>query len=74
MHGKEACDVVLFTHGHLLRAFVKRWLKYPLEFGLSMMLEPGGVGVCRSVFLWKPLSSPEDHHEIRVMYIILQPC
>lgn len=45
-------DVVLFAHGHLLRAFVKRWLGYPMDFGLSMMLEPGGVGVLRWVFLF----------------------
>ncbi|KAJ9666778.1 hypothetical protein H2201_003182 [Coniosporium apollinis] len=45
MHGEKACDVVLVAHGHILRAFVKRWLKYPMEFPLSMMLEPGGVGV-----------------------------
>ncbi|KAF2462330.1 phosphoglycerate mutase [Lineolata rhizophorae] len=45
MHGEKNCDVALFAHGHILRAFVKRWLKYPLEFRLSMMLEPGGVGV-----------------------------
>jgi sedoheptulose-bisphosphatase len=37
-------DVVVVAHGHILRAFVKRWLKYPLDFPLSMMLEPGGVG------------------------------
>jgi len=45
MHGEKACDVVLVAHGHLLRAFTKRWLKYPMEFPLSMMLEPGAVGV-----------------------------
>ncbi|KKY27107.1 putative phosphoglycerate mutase [Phaeomoniella chlamydospora] len=47
MHGENNCDVVLFAHGHLLRAFVKRWLKFPMEFNLSMMLEPGGVGALR---------------------------
>lgn len=45
MHGKKACDVVLFAHGHILRAFVKRWLRYDMAFPLSMMIEPGGVGV-----------------------------
>lgn len=35
------------AHGHLLRAFAKRWLKYPLEFPLSMMFEPGAVGILR---------------------------
>lgn len=46
MRGESPCDVLLVAHGHLLRAFVKRWLKYPLDFPLSMlMLEPGGVGI-----------------------------
>lgn len=39
--------ILQIGHGHLLRAFAKRWLKYPLEFPLSMMLEPGAVGVLR---------------------------
>ncbi|KAI9670915.1 MAG: hypothetical protein M1817_003800 [Caeruleum heppii] len=45
MQGGKAADVVLVAHGHLLRAFVKRWLKYPMDFPLSMMLEPGGIGI-----------------------------
>ncbi|PWY74486.1 phosphoglycerate mutase family protein [Aspergillus sclerotioniger CBS 115572] len=45
MHGENPSDVVLFAHGHTLRAFTKRWLGYPMEFPLSMMLEPGAVGV-----------------------------
>ncbi|KAJ5214840.1 hypothetical protein N7468_010519 [Penicillium chermesinum] len=45
MRGENPCDIVLVAHGHLLRAFTKRWLGYPLEFPLSLMLEPGAVGV-----------------------------
>lgn len=45
MNGENYCDVVLVAHGHLLRAFTKRWLGYPMDFPLSMMLEPGAVGV-----------------------------
>ncbi|KAF3479989.1 uncharacterized protein GIQ15_06965 [Arthroderma uncinatum] len=45
LNGEKACDIVLFAHGHLLRAFVKRWLRFPIEFPIDMMLEPGGVGV-----------------------------
>ncbi|KAI9371701.1 histidine phosphatase superfamily [Aspergillus egyptiacus] len=45
MHGENPSDVLLVAHGHLLRAFTKRWLGYPMEFPLSMMLEPGAVGV-----------------------------
>lgn len=45
MHGEKAADVLLVAHGHLLRAFTKRWLKFPMEFPLSMMMEPGGIGI-----------------------------
>ncbi len=44
MQGERKCDIVLVAHGHILRGFVKRWLRYDLDFSLSMMLEPGGVG------------------------------
>lgn len=36
-------DVVVVAHGHILRAFVKRWLGLDLESKLELMLEPGGV-------------------------------
>jgi broad specificity phosphatase PhoE len=45
MHGEAPADILLVAHGHLLRAFVKRWLGYEMEFPLSLMLEPGGVGI-----------------------------
>lgn len=45
MHGENPSDIVLVAHGHLTRAFAKRWLGYPLDFPLSLMMEPGGVGV-----------------------------
>ncbi|KAI4264200.1 MAG: hypothetical protein L6R42_000666 [Xanthoria sp. 1 TBL-2021] len=45
MHGERPCDVVLISHGHLLRGFIKRWLRFPLHMPLSLMLEPGGIGV-----------------------------
>ncbi|KAF7191050.1 Sedoheptulose 1,7-bisphosphatase [Pseudocercospora fuligena] len=38
-------DVILVAHGHLTRAFAKRWLGYDLSFPLSLMMEPGGVGI-----------------------------
>ena len=47
MHGEKECNVILVAHGHILRAFVKRWLKYPLDMPLSLMLEPGGIGILR---------------------------
>ena len=33
------------AHGLILRVFVKRWLKYAVDFPMPMMLAPGGVGV-----------------------------
>ncbi|KAK4540149.1 hypothetical protein LTR36_009735 [Oleoguttula mirabilis] len=45
MKDSEPKDVVLVAHGHLTRAFAKRWLGYELSFPLSLMMEPGGVGV-----------------------------
>ncbi|THY92951.1 phosphoglycerate mutase-like protein [Aureobasidium pullulans] len=45
MNGEQPCDVVLVAHGHLTRCFAKRWLGYPLDMNLNLMMEPGGVGV-----------------------------
>ncbi|EMF14388.1 phosphoglycerate mutase-like protein [Sphaerulina musiva SO2202] len=45
MKDAEPKDVVLVAHGHLTRAFARRWLGYDLSFPLSLMMEPGGVGV-----------------------------
>lgn len=45
MDDDKPADVLLVAHGHILRAFVKRWLGYPLDFKLLLILEPGGVGV-----------------------------
>lgn len=45
MEDDEPKDVILVAHGHLTRAFAKRWLGYDLSFPLSLMMQPGGVGV-----------------------------
>ncbi|KAG9234392.1 histidine phosphatase superfamily [Amylocarpus encephaloides] len=45
MHGEKGVDVVLIAHGHILRAFTKRWIGFELSRSLPMMLEPGAVGV-----------------------------
>ncbi|KAI6905087.1 phosphoglycerate mutase-like protein [Hortaea werneckii] len=45
MTDSEPKDIILVAHGHLTRAFAKRWLGYELSFPLSLMMEPGGVGV-----------------------------
>lgn len=45
MHGEKAVDVVLIAHGHILRAFAKRWIGFELGQRLPMMVEPGAIGV-----------------------------
>ncbi|KAH8204823.1 hypothetical protein TruAng_001012 [Truncatella angustata] len=45
--GEKPCDVVLVAHGHILRAFAKRWLRYPLDTPLAMMMSPGAIAVLR---------------------------
>ncbi|RVD88796.1 uncharacterized protein DFL_002970 [Arthrobotrys flagrans] len=45
MNGEGSADVVLVAHGHILRAFVKRWLKYPLDNQLPLMFSPGAIGI-----------------------------
>lgn len=47
MHGEKASDVLLISHGHFLRGFVKRWVQCPLDMPLALMLDPGGIGVLR---------------------------
>ena len=41
--GGRKRDVLVVAHGHILRAFVKRWLGLELDAKVEMMLEPGGV-------------------------------
>ncbi|KAI1614745.1 phosphoglycerate mutase [Exophiala viscosa] len=50
IHGKalkegRRDDVIVVAHGHILRAFVKRWLGFSVDapVRLEFMLEPGGV-------------------------------
>ena len=45
MDGEKGVDVVLIAHGHILRAFAKRWIGFHMGTALPMMLEPGAVGV-----------------------------
>lgn len=45
MKDDEPKDVILVAHGHLTRAFAKRWLGYDMSFPLSLMMQPGGVGI-----------------------------
>jgi broad specificity phosphatase PhoE len=45
MHGEKAVDIVIIAHGHISRAFAKRWIGYELSARLPMMLEPGAVGI-----------------------------
>ncbi|KAF2822545.1 phosphoglycerate mutase family protein [Ophiobolus disseminans] len=45
MNGEQAADVVVVAHGMSLRCFVKRWLGYPLDMPLALMLSPGAIGI-----------------------------
>ncbi|KAK4211759.1 histidine phosphatase superfamily [Rhypophila decipiens] len=45
MRGEKAADVLIVAHGLILRVFVKRWLGYPVDFPLSMLMMPGSVGI-----------------------------
>ena len=45
MHGEKDVDIVLIAHGHILRAFAKRWIEYDLAIRLPIMVEPGAVCV-----------------------------
>ncbi|KAI1324306.1 putative phosphoglycerate mutase [Xylariaceae sp. FL0255] len=45
INGGPAPNILVVAHGHILRAFTKRWLKYPMNFGFTMMMEPGAIGI-----------------------------
>lgn len=45
MDGGAAPDVLVVAHGHILRAFTKRWMEWDLSFPFTMMMEPGAIGV-----------------------------
>jgi broad specificity phosphatase PhoE len=38
-------DVLVFSHGHMLRVLTARWLGLPATRGSLFPLEPGGIGV-----------------------------
>jgi broad specificity phosphatase PhoE len=38
-------DIVLFAHGHLLRALVARWIGLPVSGGQHFLLGPGALSV-----------------------------
>lgn len=43
--GEVPKDVVLITHGHTTRAFAKRWMGFEVSTAMSLMMDPGAVGV-----------------------------
>ena len=45
MRGGKSVDVLLIAHGHILRAFAKRWIGFELGMRLPMMMEPGAIAV-----------------------------
>jgi probable phosphoglycerate mutase len=40
-----AGDVLVFSHGHLLRVLTARWLGLAATDGALFLLPPGGIGV-----------------------------
>jgi sedoheptulose-bisphosphatase len=40
-------DVMIVAHGHILRAFAQRWVNHPLEEGVALLMDAGGVGTLR---------------------------
>ncbi|ODV91929.1 hypothetical protein CANCADRAFT_30215 [Tortispora caseinolytica NRRL Y-17796] len=42
--GKVYRDVIVVSHGHLLRAFTARWVGRTVESNPSLILEAGGIG------------------------------
>jgi probable phosphoglycerate mutase len=43
--GREEGDVVLFSHGHLLRVLAARWVGLPPGAGRHLALSPGSISV-----------------------------
>ena len=43
MNDAEPKDVLIIAHGHLTRAFAKRWLGLEIGFSLRFMMQPAGV-------------------------------
>jgi broad specificity phosphatase PhoE len=49
--GETPTDAMQVAHGMSLRCFVKRWLGYPLDMPLALMLSPGAIGILRCVLV-----------------------
>lgn len=45
MYGGTTPDILVVAHGHILRAFTKRWLAWDMAFPFTMMMEPGAIGI-----------------------------
>ncbi|KAI1133513.1 phosphoglycerate mutase [Nemania abortiva] len=51
MHGEGPSNVVLVAHGHILRAFVERWLRISMAGHLPIMMPPGAIGILRQAIM-----------------------
>ena len=60
MKSTEPKDILIFAHGHFIRAFAKRWLGQSVSNPMSLMMQPGGV----AVFSY-------EHHNIEEPAVVL---
>lgn len=67
MNGEQPADIVVVAHGMSLRCFVKRWLGYPLDMPLALMLSPGAIGILRYVCMHRTRSrgNADDHSYLK---------
>ncbi|ODV82005.1 phosphoglycerate mutase-like protein [Suhomyces tanzawaensis NRRL Y-17324] len=42
---KEACDIIVVGHGHILRCFAARWVGKEIDVNPQFLLDAGGTGV-----------------------------
>lgn len=45
LENNEACDIVVFGHGHILRSFAALWLGRSININPQFVLDTAGVGV-----------------------------
>jgi broad specificity phosphatase PhoE len=57
-------DVLVFAHGHILRAVTARWLGQPLTFGAQILLKPATISVLGWAHGTPALETWNDHSHL----------